>query len=445
MKNLLITGAICVTLGCFGVEASQNVMSGAPCVKSKQPACRIVTQSRAAGVATRLAPFNTIQDLYGEYEWNNTSLLDYSRPNSVEMIVSDELAAQNKVQVNLYLPYVTITNPLMATVDMENGTFTLDNMQEIGHDEDGKVFFYLKDAEWDDTTGEGVVCAGASADPSVTGVINGNTVKFPDKSIFAVGNPEAEEVGAWIMTNNNSFIGAVLPEGNPNEGWKSLGNATLQDGWVCPRFKIDQTDPSNWYEVELQQNQENPNIYRLVDPYHGNSSVAGYNISRQVGYIQFDMTDPDNVMFDPVESGFANLGLIGYSKLYCINQLRLWTTQLEMDPSDIISYGMSYSTFKDGVVTLPRGSEDAGFYNDACVGWQLDPCAGAGWLNGYEPANMETKIFFPKDVSGISDTLMDSEASEEYYNIHGMPVQNPSKGELVICKKGNKAFKIIIR
>ncbi len=442
-----MTAAICCSLGTLAMTPAKTGEILNPQISTAQISAQTYKPSLPEEAKAKLAPFNTIQDLAGEYEWSNTSLLSYSRPNSVEMVASDALVVDDKIQINLYLPYVTITSPLIATVDLEAGTFTIENMQELGYDKDGQVFFYLKDAIWNDETGEGEVLPGASDQASVTGIIQDNTITFPEKSIWAVGDPETEEtVGAWIMTNNNVFIGGTQPVGDPNEGWTSIGMATLQDGWVLPRFKIDQTDPANWYQVELQQNDEDPNTYRLVDPYHGDFPAKEYNMCDQIGYIQFNVADPENVVFDAVEAGFANYGLLGISKFYCINQLRLWANVMEMEPSVVAEWGLSYTRFEDGIVILPTGNIDEdGWANDACFGIQGDPCGGMGWLNGLEPANMAAKIFFPGALNGVDEISKSDSAKTEYFDLQGMPLSSPSKGQLIIRKQGNKTSKILFR
>lgn len=230
--------------------------------------------------------------------------------------------------------------------------------------------------------------------------------------------------------------------------WTSLGNATFMDGWVLPAFGIDQTDPANQYEVELQQNSDNKNIYRLVDPYHGNSPAASYNESTQTGYIQFDVTDPDHVTFEAVEAGFANTQL-GVTKFYCINMLASLMDMYNASADAIIAdLGdiAPFTTFKDGVVSLGNtiGNENKPIY-DACFGIQGEKYAGYSWFDTNDnPDDMTAKIIFPE--TGIDNVVAgEADAPVKYFNLQGIEVANPAAGQVVIRKQGNNATKFMAR
>lgn len=240
----------------------------------------------------------------------------------------------------------------------------------------------------------------------------------------------------------------VEPE-NPNEGWTSLGMATFMDGWMLPALEIDQTKEANWYKVELQQNDANDKIYRLVNPYKGDSPIAKYNESTKDGYIQFDVTDPDHVVFAITDAGFANKKL-QFSKLYCFNKLTFYMDYYSKSASEIIA-GLGdkilYTTFKDGVVALPSVMSNGKWSSDACFGDQTDRVGGWYWAdNSDNPVNMACKIIFPSDQSGIAGVVgEDSNAPVKYYNLQGVAVDNPVAGQLVIKRQGSKVTKIIVK
>ena len=45
---------------------------------------------------------------------------------------------------------------------------------------------------------------------------------------------------------------------------------------------------------------------------------------------------------------------------------------------------------------------------------------------------------------GIVDSMVEENAPEVYYNLQGIRLANPEKGQLVIVRKGNKTFKAIL-
>lgn len=237
--------------------------------------------------------------------------------------------------------------------------------------------------------------------------------------------------------------------GNADQGnWTSIGNATFMDGWVCPGFDIDQTNPANHYEVELQQNDDNKNLYRLVDPYKGKSPVAQYNESTKTGYIQFDVTDPDHVVFAAVEAGFANEEQ-GISKFYCLNTLAYAMGYFQVSADEVISQlgnQLPYTTFKDGVVTLSAmPSTEYRYINDACFGIQGDIYGGYSWIDNNDLSfNMATAIYFPG--TAINSIAADeADAPVRYFNLQGIEIAQPAPGQVVIRQQGTKAAKITVK
>lgn len=247
------------------------------------------------------------------------------------------------------------------------------------------------------------------------------------------------------------FTECVQTAGGSNPGtgdddgeWTNIGNATFMDGWLLPGFGIDQFDEKNWYEVPLQRNADNENLYRLVGPYHA-GPLADVNESTAVGYIQFDVTDPDHVMFDIVDAGFA-YKQANISKFYCYNVLAFLAAYYEVTPAQVIETmgdEMPYTTFKDGVVSLTHIIDSDEPWYDACFGMQGQVDGGFMWTDESEnPIDMTAKIFFPTGsrVDGIG---VESMGEVRYFNLQGVEVKNPQAGSVVIRVEGDKAVKEI--
>lgn len=61
---------------------------------------------------------------------------------------------------------------------------------------------------------------------------------------------------------------------------------------------------------------------------------------------------------------------------------------------------------------------------------------------------MKAKLVFSKDLlaeNGIDGINVDENAPEVYFNLQGIRVDNPAKGQLVIVRKGAKSYKMIAR
>ena len=60
-------------------------------------------------------------------------------------------------------------------------------------------------------------------------------------------------------------------------------------------------------------------------------------------------------------------------------------------------------------------------------------------------AKQKGTIVLPEDYDAVETILGDdSNAPAVYYNLQGVRVNNPEKGQLVIVRKGNKAQKVIM-
>ena len=260
--------------------------------------------------------------------------------------------------------------------------------------------------------------------------------------------------GAYLSVNDPSPMGYLgvydlegaykAPEEDAN--WEPVGNATLMDGWVIPAFGQDQSQ--YMYEVPLQQNTLQPTVYRLVDPYHL-GMVESLNTSSRKGYIVFDVADPDHVVFLKSNAGFA-YPQSGIATFYCYNMLGYYMELLagQFTQEEIIKMlegEIPFTTFKDGIVSLGSIVDSQGVtVYDANFGYQGDPDGGYWWTdrNTGKTDNMTAAIYFPGVTSGISGIETGIE-EPVYYNLQGMKVTNPRRGEILVKRIGDKSVKVV--
>lgn len=205
--------------------------------------------------------------------------------------------------------------------------------------------------------------------------------------------------------------------------WRDVGNATLMDGWILPAFDINQNDKNNWFEVPLQQNLGNPNLYRLVDPYHASGfPLLKENLSSQKGYIMIDVTDPENVVINgyKIDAGFLNYD-VNCREFYCFNylgsQVAKFPEYTAQQIVEIMGDDMPFhTTFKDGVVMLSSTVNERGFSNDANFANQdaYYSTGGMAWM-GMDGLyiNMATMIMFPG--ADIDDVDTDTPIINDIY------------------------------
>lgn len=275
---------------------------------------------------------------------------------------------------------------------------------------------------------------------------NGSGFLIPQDKAFLIG----DDSGFYVFANNASFQKPDTQNSELQLGWTSLGMAKFQDGWVMPLFLGEGEDLADTvYEVEIQQNDANSNIYRLVNPYGVGSPFEEVNeYAKRNGFVQFNVSDPDHVYFDVVPSNFCfqNVGVL---QLFAMNQLT-WLMGIGYFLEDVIEqYGdvMMWTTFKDGVLTVPSvPASNGGYSNDAQFGVNDDPYSGSVWGSSNIYYNMECKIWFPgSEDNGVEGIEFDENAPVKYFNLQGVEVANPAKGQLVIKTQGSKAQKMIVR
>lgn len=356
---------------------------------------------------------------------------------SQEMTVSEGTAASTVV---LDIPYENsgydFTLSLTGTVNALTGEITFKADQPSGVD-DATISL----EHWDGSNYVSV--------SSITATYTGTSIDFDEDDAIGLLTSDDNYYTFFDFITMTKIIDD--PNADPNEGWTSLGNATFVDPWVIPGFGENPEDYP--WEVELQQNDADKNVYRLVDPYAGsNCPVASLNSSTAThGYIQFNVEDPDHVYFDIVEAGFANPNL-GITELYCYNSLG-WAIayfSFQYTPSYIVQAlgdDLVYTTFKNGVVTLgSKEAEDGSVMYDACFGIQGNKVACYKWTDKEDnPLAMLGSITFPGAAGVDVIEAEDADAQVKYYNLQGVQVAEPVAGQLVIRVQGEKATKMVVR
>lgn len=268
---------------------------------------------------------------------------------------------------------------------------------------------------------------------------------------------DAEGNRPVVINNQRVYYGIYDMEGATKSGggevtgdWIDMGEALFADGWILPGVGVNQLEQR--YYVPLQQDAMNSNRYRLVDPYKY-GPLARYNESTETGYIIFDVTDPDHVVFEMADAGFSWRDL-GLTTVYCYNQLGAVMVKYSLSFQEAVSMvemeDFPFTTFKDGEVLLSyvMAYNDNGILYtayDANFGYQGDPTGGQQWYNDAtgKYANMTASILFPGAYDSVGTIGVDEEMAEEYFNLQGIRVRHPEKGQTVIVRKGNSTEKII--
>lgn len=125
--------------------------------------------------------------------------------------------------------------------------------------------------------------------------------------------------------------------------WKSLGKAAYTDDFMAPLFELDVVT----YEVEVQESEQNPGKFRLVDPY---GAVYPYNEpgdwdNSKEYYLEINATDPTAVYIEQQASSIG-YDLYSYAAYFMDNG---------KTPEEVKAAGY-FGTYVNGVISFPANS-----------------------------------------------------------------------------------------
>ena len=232
------------------------------------------------------------------------------------------------------------------------------------------------------------------------------------------------------------------PEYNPNKGWTSKGNAAFCDGFTSVFSGVEQpTSAADVYQVlsvELQQNDADPTLYRLVNPYANWKNIypgaASYDEGRNY-YMEIYVLPEYGV--GCVGNFYTGLTLEGYGPfgIYTDAGNSVAEKGIEFLYN---AYPEMLGTFTDGVLKYPATYRYEGKELDMMYAW-------FGYmLNNptFYIVNEAAKFFVAFPDSKVEAVEMEEAGEAEYFNLQGLRVENPAKGQILIRREGSKVSKI---
>lgn len=197
-----------------------------------------------------------------------------------------------------------------------------------------------------------------------------------DKAMLSISyNPESLEYDAYSeikltigdenTTTPYGMAQYVFKAGIPAP-WTSLGKATFNDAFLF----------ANNYSVELQRNDLNPSLYRLVDPYSEGLTKEGYSSNGdQSPYLEFTLLKPG----DKVGNVTITMEDLVYFPYYCtgfFNKSNDYNKNVDAHhPSDFSSLNSEAAWTFNRVLQYQADGTPAGvqlapyYYMDGIGGW----------------------------------------------------------------------------
>lgn len=355
----------------------------------------------------------------------------------------EDVATIQRDGSDLYIDSPYFNSNISATFDEETGeiSFKKINLGEL--EIQGKVYYIRFEPFYWDNEKEDVVVKNYTAkfDPAT------GSIAFPAEHGFSwAAYSDAKykmQVGYIGIFDVEGMVPYVEDNSDPNEGWTTIGEATLEDAWISPSYTWENGDQVNPADVpitaELQQNDAQPTLYRLVNPYKDPSwPIVELNQSTKTGYIVFDIADPEHVIVKAgYPAGFKNsngefyvFGLLGY-QIYGVGSE--WDDSMLPELISLMEQdGMAFDTYKDGVVTVNKSVFDINPKCTKAYTWTDNPY-------------VVSTITLPSDAAAIIDIEANENAPVEYFNLQGVRVNNPVAGQFVIVRQGSKVTKTIVR
>lgn len=394
----------------LSASAERYQLSG-EAVKTKTHALTAIQAQHIKNIAPLKAPAKvTAAEVEGLQYWYATGLLKNQSTieESVELKVDDASTGAATLVLAGGLE-------LEATVDLAANTVTIPNMQYIGEDADGPFYFYLKDV-----SDEGSLVDGASADASVTGTYEEGNVIFPVLSVWAVGDPDAEDLGWYYLTYDNVFTTEEIEVEpvDPYENYELIGKGTYLENIMYPFFFDEENTEA--VEVDIYELKDDPNIILIANPLKALYEKGGLGDYTSPD-LELDLTDPEDVFFELTNSGIGD-NTVG---AYFYGSSSFFYDWGILDEEDVVK--CTY-TEVDGLktVVIPQ--------NATVI--MTSKTYDLYWGSMYE------SVLIWGQSSGVDNITIDQNAPAVYYNLQGVRVNNPANGVFVRVQNG-KATKIV--
>lgn len=210
------------------------------------------------------------------------------------------------------------------------------------------------------------------------------------------------------------------------DDWMSLGEADFTDD--APGVLISNMEPVT-YKVEIQEHKYRKGYYRLVNPYDSkypyHTNPDRYHTDHN-HYVYINAEDPDLVYIEESPMGCD----WGYGAMRISSYVQYFL-DAGYDMEEIVELEMG-GTLENNVISMPEESVLFSMLGYESGDWYESNLSG------------EFSVVIPK--SGVEEIISsDSEnAAPVYYNLQGIRVEKPSKGEVYIMRKGSTVRKVVM-
>lgn len=359
---------------------------------------------------TNAMTISNVKDIEGDWVWTCLPLI-----KSQEEQVDITIKVKNQLNGSVEISGITDLGVIKGTFNASKKTLTIPNKQDLGIDSYGdQNYFYFKDY---DLEGDSLV-AGKSDIESVVATFEDGVFSFPELNIWAVGDPDAENLGYWALSAYNEIIDPSLAV--PPVEYTEEYSGTMIENTVVWLFSDEDGYVSNTsYDVT---------VYSDADHTHFVIVDAWQNLYNELGLGQYtspdleiDATDPDELYIATQSTGInvgTQFGVLG------------------------VGSSLGYLQGATAAITLTKTEEGYTIEMPIRSTYVQGSTSGLWWGN----VNAATVINITTENSAINEIgTVDNNATTEYFNLQGVRVDNPAKGGVYIVRKGSAVSKQLVK
>lgn len=257
--------------------------------------------------------------------------------------------------------------------------------------------------------------------PAFYASMTDNVISWPVGSIVAYNNTD----GNWYNTNLDGAFAIALPGAELQDPWKYLGKGTSLEATA-----------TLWYDLPAQEREVE--VYESTLPGQEGKYLIENMFLEDFGSnapLVVDTTDPT---FGIIESQPTGITDETNGSPYIMSRSYYYTTYLGYTKETYLEsqYGQFNITRTDNRINIPWGNESP--YGSMMLYYPM--------VNMYyrPPYGRDAYIILPggTSIDGIADDRRPS--GTRYFNLQGMPVENPSNG-IFIMQKDGVTTKTVIR
>lgn len=242
-------------------------------------------------------------------------------------------------------------------------------------------------------------------------------ITFP-MNCFGVMYPYGvdETPNVWVPTMGNYSGYLVLPGGEFEDEWESMGTGQMLEGMVWTVFE-DAAPVEK--DVEIFKHKETEGIYKIAGAFTDSYEEAADLV--------IDARDPEWVRIEKFDTRINT----EYGHLYILsvsaNNYASYDDMVSFDPD----FANRNITLKDNYLDIPAKSVYLHFPEYDSMSVQVND------------RSVPCYVKFP-GYSTSAMTVGSDEAEAEYYNLMGMRIQKPAAGQIVIERRGDKVSKKVM-